>query len=106
MRRSPFDAARRLLFAVNAGSGTLSVLSANGRNVSLQQVVNTGGAFPDNVAVYGNLVYVLNAGGAGALLVTRFSGTPVPSGFVPVPGPQQFKSAYFPPVTWAGRVLA
>jgi hypothetical protein len=62
-----FDAARRLLFAVNAGSGTLSVLSANGRNVSLQQVVNTGGAFPDSVAVYGNLVYVLNAGGPGSV---------------------------------------
>jgi hypothetical protein len=62
-----FDAARRLLLAVNAGSGTLSVLSANGRNVSLQQVLNTGGEFPDSVAVYGNLVYVLNAGGTGSV---------------------------------------
>ena len=46
---------------------TLSVLSANGRNVTLQQVLDTDGEFPDSVAVHGYLVYVLNAGGTGSV---------------------------------------
>jgi hypothetical protein len=62
-----YDPQARLLFAVNAGSGTLSVLSARGRELRLVQVVSSGGAFPDSVAVHGNLVYVLDAGGAGTL---------------------------------------
>ena len=78
-----FDAARRLLFAVNAGSGTLSVLSVEGRDVSLQQVLSTGGAFPDSVAVNGNLVYVLNAGLNGSVTGYQIFGNHL----VPLPGP-------------------
>lgn len=62
-----YDAVHRLLFAVNAGSGTLSVFSAQGRDLQLVQVVNSGGEFPDSIAVQGNLVYVLNAGGSGSV---------------------------------------
>jgi 6-phosphogluconolactonase (cycloisomerase 2 family) len=62
-----YDASRQLLFAVNAGSGTVSVLSAQGRHLRLLQVVSSGGEFPDSIAVDGNLVYVLDAGGAGAV---------------------------------------
>jgi hypothetical protein len=78
-----FDSSRQLLFAVNAGSGTLSVLSAQGRNVSLQQVLSTGGEFPDSVAVSGNLVYVLNAGGSGSVVGYQIFGNHL----VPLPWP-------------------
>ncbi len=60
-----YDPAHQLLFAVNAGSNTLSVLSAHGRDLRLLQVLPTGGTFPDSVAVSGSLVYVLDAGGTG-----------------------------------------
>ena len=62
-----YDANHRLLYAVNAGSGTLSVLAVDGSNVRLRQTVNTRGYFPSSVAVAGNLVYVLDAGGSGAI---------------------------------------
>jgi 6-phosphogluconolactonase (cycloisomerase 2 family) len=62
-----YDPVRHLLFAVNAGSDTLSVFSAHGRDLRLMQVVPTDGLFPDSVAVSGSVVYVLNAGGTGAV---------------------------------------
>lgn len=62
-----YDSAYQLVFAVNAGSNTLSVLSARGRELKLLQVVPTDGTFPDSVAVFGSLVYVLDAGGTGAV---------------------------------------
>jgi 6-phosphogluconolactonase (cycloisomerase 2 family) len=62
-----YDPAHHLLFAVNAGSNTLSVLSAHGRDLRLLQVLQTNGVFPDSVAVSGSLVYVLNAGGTGVV---------------------------------------
>lgn len=69
-----YDATHQLLFAVNAGSGSLSVFSAQGRQLQLLQVVSSGGAFPDSIAVYGNLVYVLNAGGLGTVSGFRIIG--------------------------------
>lgn len=69
-----YDASHRLLFAVNAGSNSLSVLSARGRQVRLLQVVSSGGMFPDSVAVHGDLVYVLNAGGQGTVTGYRLLG--------------------------------
>ena len=56
-----YDAAHSLLYAVNAGSNTVSVFSVSGDVLSLQQVTKSGGAFPNSIAVHGNLVYVLNA---------------------------------------------
>ncbi len=77
-----YDPSRQLLFAVNAGSDSLSVLSAQGRQLRLVQVVKSGGTFPDSVAVSGNLVYVLNAGGSGALSGFRIVGDQL----APLPG--------------------
>jgi hypothetical protein len=77
-----YDPAHQLLFAVNAGSGTLSVLSAQGRQLRLLQVVNSGGSFPDSIAISGNLVYVLNAGGTGTLSGYRLQGDHL----LPIPG--------------------
>jgi 6-phosphogluconolactonase (cycloisomerase 2 family) len=49
------------LYAVNAGSDTVSVFAAHGDQLSLLQTIKSGGAFPVSVAVHGGLVYVLNA---------------------------------------------
>jgi hypothetical protein len=62
-----YDPGHHLLFAVNAGSDTISVLSVEGSHVHLDQVLGSGGEFPDSIAVRGNLVYVVNAGGAGSV---------------------------------------
>jgi 6-phosphogluconolactonase (cycloisomerase 2 family) len=55
------------LYAVNAGSNTVSVFSVQGDQLSLRQVVSSGGVFPVSVAVHGNLVYVLNAENGGSV---------------------------------------
>jgi 6-phosphogluconolactonase (cycloisomerase 2 family) len=62
-----YDADDALLFAVNAGSDTLSVFGVDGAALTLNQVVPSGGLFPTSVAVRGSLAYVLNAGGAGSV---------------------------------------
>jgi 6-phosphogluconolactonase (cycloisomerase 2 family) len=68
------DSAHALLFAVNAGSDTLSVFSVDGTQLQLRQVIPTHGSFPSSVSVHGNLVYVLNAGGAGSVQGYRIEG--------------------------------
>src|SRR5438270_2254893 len=55
---------RSLLFAVNAGSGELSVFRVHGSNLALTQQVSVAGSEPVAVAQHGSLVYVLNAGGS------------------------------------------
>jgi 6-phosphogluconolactonase (cycloisomerase 2 family) len=62
-----YDRDHRLLFAVNAGSNTLSVFSLRGDRLSLRQVVSSGGTFPVSVAVHGDLVAVANAEDGGAV---------------------------------------
>jgi 6-phosphogluconolactonase len=49
------------LFAVDAGSGTLSVFRVVGSSLILTDQVATEGAEPVSVSQNGNLVYVLNA---------------------------------------------
>ena len=61
------DQGANLLFAVNAGSNTLSVFDVRGDQLRLSETVPSGGSFPVSVAVSGGLVYVLNAGGGGSL---------------------------------------
>ena len=77
-----YDPGHHLLFAVNAGSDTISVLSVEGSRVRLDQVLSSGGEFPNSIAVHGNLVYVANAGGAGSVSGFRIFGQYV----VPIPG--------------------
>ncbi len=62
-----YDPDNALLYAVNAGSNTLSVFSAHGDDLSLRQVIGSGGVFPVSVAVHGDLVYVLNALNGGSV---------------------------------------
>jgi hypothetical protein len=77
-----YDPGHHLLFAVNAGSDTISVLSVDGRHVRLDQVLSSRGEFPNSIAVHGNLVYVANAGGAGSVSGFSIFGQYV----VPLPG--------------------
>jgi 6-phosphogluconolactonase (cycloisomerase 2 family) len=62
-----YDADNHLLYAVNAGSNTVSVFAVFGDRLFLQQVIGSGGSFPVSVAVDHGLVYVLNAEGEGSL---------------------------------------
>ncbi|HEY0535490.1 MAG TPA: hypothetical protein VGD29_28230 [Actinoplanes sp.] len=61
------DRAHNLLYAVNAGSDTLTVFGVHGDRLSPQQVISTGGAFPVSVTSHGDAVYVLNARDGGSI---------------------------------------
>ncbi len=56
-----------LLYAVNAGSNSVSVFSVFGDQLTLRQVLSSGGSFPVSVAVDRGLVYVLNAREGGSV---------------------------------------
>jgi DNA-binding beta-propeller fold protein YncE len=60
-------AAARLLYAVNAGSNTLTVFSVYGDRLVRRQVISSGGTFPVSIAFHGGLVYVLNARDGGSV---------------------------------------
>jgi 6-phosphogluconolactonase len=53
------------LYAVNAGSNSISMFSVKHGGLELESTVPSGGTMPISITVRGNLVYVLNAGGAG-----------------------------------------
>src|SRR5215467_9222645 len=53
-----------LLFAVNGGSGEVSVFQVHGSRLALVDKKPTDGAEPNAVAQHGRLVYVLNVGGS------------------------------------------
>ncbi|HUH79974.1 MAG TPA: hypothetical protein VLZ06_01495 [Solirubrobacteraceae bacterium] len=76
------DRAHNLLFAVNAGSNTVSVFSVYGDVLRLRQVLQSGGAFPVSVTVSGGYVYVLNAGLGGSIRGFVLAA----DGFYPIPG--------------------
>ena len=56
------------LFAVNAGTGDVSVFHVHGAQLDLAQVVPSGGASPVAIANRAGLVYVLNAGPTATLV--------------------------------------
>ncbi|WP_329562940.1 lactonase family protein [Kitasatospora sp. NBC_01266] len=62
-----YDARHQLLYAVNAGSDTVTVFAVHGDRLTRTQVLPSGGSFPVGVAVHGNQVYVLNAQGGGSV---------------------------------------
>lgn len=63
-----------LLFAINAGSGTISSFHIVDGLPLLVEKKPTGGAFPVAVAEHNGTVYVLNAGGNGAIVAFRADG--------------------------------
>jgi hypothetical protein len=56
-----------ILLAVNAGSNTVSLFRVSGDHLALWEIIPSGGEFPTSIAVHRGLVYVLDAGGAGAV---------------------------------------
>jgi 6-phosphogluconolactonase (cycloisomerase 2 family) len=93
-----YDQEHGLLYAVNAGSNTVSVFAVYGDRLALRQVVSSGGTFPVSLTVDGDYVYVLNALGAGSVYGYRVDGgrlSPIPGSarsldLTPVTGPNQF----------------
>jgi 6-phosphogluconolactonase len=64
----------RRLYAVNAGSDTLSVFRVSGARLHRLQVVRSGGDLPISVAVGAGRVYVLNAGTTPSVVGFRVTG--------------------------------
>jgi 6-phosphogluconolactonase (cycloisomerase 2 family) len=62
-----YDRQAGLLYAVNAGSNTITVFRVFGHQLVRSQVISSGGQFPVSIAVHGNQVYVLNALGGGSV---------------------------------------
>ena len=69
-----YDAADQLLVGVNGGSNTITEFHTSGPFLGFRRVVASGGTIPVSVAVRGDLIYVLNAGGTGE--VQGFNATP------------------------------
>jgi 6-phosphogluconolactonase (cycloisomerase 2 family) len=68
------NADHRLLFAVNAGSGTISSFEVHGTSLRLVDTTPSGGSSPTALTQTADLLYVLNAGGNGN--VSGFRVTP------------------------------
>ncbi|WP_371484080.1 lactonase family protein [Kitasatospora sp. NBC_00315] len=62
-----YDARHALLYAVNAGSDTVTVFAVDGDRLERRQVLPSGGRFPVSVAVHDDVVYVLNALDGGSV---------------------------------------
>jgi 6-phosphogluconolactonase (cycloisomerase 2 family) len=77
-----YDQQNNLLYAVNAGSNTISVFSVFGDHLALRQVLGSGGSFPVSIAAENGLVYVLNAEQGGVVQGFRV----LFDHLVPVPG--------------------
>ena len=65
----------RFLFAVNAGSNTISAFQIDQDNLTLLEAVPSGGDFPVSLTVHQNLLYVLNAGNDGNITGFTFDNT-------------------------------
>jgi Lactonase, 7-bladed beta-propeller len=70
-----YDRRAGLLYAVNAGSNTITVFRVCGDRLIRSQVISSGGQFPVSIAAHGNQVFVLNAwGGASVSGFLQFGG--------------------------------
>ncbi|HLM85123.1 MAG TPA: beta-propeller fold lactonase family protein [Solirubrobacteraceae bacterium] len=91
-----YDSQSGLLYAVNAGSNTVSVFGVFGEKLALHQVISSGGTFPVSIAVHDGLVYVLNALEGGSVQgftvseghLTPIAGSNRPLGLEPNATPQ------------------
>ncbi|MDH6218301.1 lactonase family protein [Streptomyces pseudovenezuelae] len=62
-----YDRHNQLLYAVNAGSDTVTVFAVHGTHLRRVQEISSGGKFPVSVTFHGNQVYVANALGGGSV---------------------------------------
>lgn len=91
-----YDPAGHLLYAVNAGSNTITAFAVRGDRLARLQTVDSGGDFPVSITVHGDQLYVLNARDGGSIQgYLRLGGLllKVPSwhrdlGFTPNPTPE------------------
>lgn len=67
------NASGRWLFAVNAGSNSVSSFRVSSGGLALADVAASGGTDPVSVTTRKNLLYVLNAGGSGSIQGFRVS---------------------------------
>jgi 6-phosphogluconolactonase (cycloisomerase 2 family) len=61
------DGRAGVLYAVNAGSDTVTVFAVHGDRLVRRQVIGSGGSFPVSIAVRDPVVYVLDARDGGAV---------------------------------------
>jgi DNA-binding beta-propeller fold protein YncE len=74
-----YDRRAGLLYAVNAGSNTITVFRVRGDQLFRGQVVSSGGQFPVSITFHGSQVFVLNAwGGASIAGFLQFGGYLIP----------------------------
>jgi 6-phosphogluconolactonase (cycloisomerase 2 family) len=93
-----FDRDHGLLIGVNAASNSVYAFEFDDGTLGRRQLVSSGGDFPVSLAVHDNLVYVLNAGGAGSVSGYRVAGKrllPIANstrslGLTPATGPTAF----------------
>jgi 6-phosphogluconolactonase len=62
------SADKQWLFAVNAGSGTVSAFHVDGSRLKFADKIATGGSEPVSVTQHENLVFVLNTGGSSSVV--------------------------------------
>jgi 6-phosphogluconolactonase (cycloisomerase 2 family) len=62
-----YDRRAALLYAVNAGSNTITVFRVRGDQLFRTQVLSSGGQFPVSVTFHGSQVFVLNAWGGASI---------------------------------------
>ena len=62
-----YDHHNHLLYAVNAGSDTVTVFAVHGTQLRRVQEISSGGSFPVSVTFHGNRVYVANTLGGGSV---------------------------------------
>ncbi|WP_406124039.1 lactonase family protein [Streptomyces sp. NBC_00989] len=62
-----YDRHNHLLYAVNAGSDTVTVFAVHGTHLQRVQEISSGGSFPVSVTFHGNRVYVANTLGGGSV---------------------------------------
>jgi 6-phosphogluconolactonase (cycloisomerase 2 family) len=74
-----YDGRAGLLYAVNAGSNTITVFRVFGDRLIRTQVISSGGQFPVSITVRGSQVFVLNAwGGASVAGYLQVGGRLIP----------------------------
>lgn len=62
-----YDRHNQLLYAVNAGSDTVTVFAVHGTHLRRVQEISSGGSFPVSVTFHGDRVYVANTLGGGSV---------------------------------------
>jgi 6-phosphogluconolactonase (cycloisomerase 2 family) len=62
-----YDSATHVLYAVNAGSNTITAFAVRDDRLTRLQTISSGGTFPVSITVHDSQLYVLNARGGGSI---------------------------------------